>query len=82
MPLQKKCLLIIMLIFSTILCACARVQDKKENCLEKEAQEREEAEEDCIRMAKAVFDVYTLSDGFSDETIEMMQEKAGEKGRL
>lgn len=100
MPLQKKCILIIMLIFSTILCACARVQDKKENCLEKEAQkreenvgqwekgynlpvddkEREEAEEDCIRMAEAVFDVYTLSDGFSDDTIQLMQEKAGETG--
>lgn len=43
-------------------------------------KEREEAEEDCIRMAEAVSDVYTLSDGFSDETIQMMQEKAGETG--
>jgi len=100
MPLQKKCILVMVFVLAAILCACAEIPDRKESSLEKETQkrkedakqwekgynlpvddkEREEAEEDCIRMAEAVSDVYTLSDGFSDETIQMMQEKAGETG--
>lgn len=100
MPLQRKCILIMVLVLAVFFCVCAKIPEKKESSLEKEAQkreedvkqwekgynlpiddkEREEAEEDCIRMAGAVLDVCTLSDEFSDETIQMMQEKAGETG--
>lgn len=72
MPLQKKCILVIVFVLAAILCACAKTPDRKESSLEKETQkrkedakqwekgynlpvddkEREEAEEDCIRMAE------------------------------
>lgn len=42
MPLQRKCILIMALVLAVFFCSCAKIPEKKESFLEKEAQKRKE----------------------------------------
>ena len=68
MPLQKKCILVIVFVLAAILCACAKTPDRKESSLEKE-QVSDTIKEDKISSDE-------IQDFFFDEDKNTAMEKS------